>query len=243
MLDFGPSNYESELLRDVTQTQLRTPFPDDNGLLDYLRKVEYLESDIITGYLPAGLYYYHGVPDVAEIMLDAPLGETSLTHNGGPKSTYESPHYRLQAVHGHRMNGILGTDSGNGIELKTGERFFMPKSISSLNTKIRHGRLAASAISAACKALNFEGTVSSEDYISSDYEDIMDLSFTRAIRIAAGWAAYALKKPWDADAQENYPRILSADEIVHCLKIGLDAHKAEIPKRDIDIIHEVIGSN
>lgn len=238
MIDFGTSEKQAEMFRAITREELSAPLKDDNRLLHYLAEVGYLKDVEPSGYLPAALFVYQEQPDAAEILVDRPMGEAALTRNGGPVFTYESTHSRLDSIRG--SNGILSTNTGNVIETTSQDRLFMPKAESTVSAMIKHGGLTHGAVEEACQEVGVFGIASSLDFVDPTYHYSFDLSFTRAIRVAAGWASYQYTKPWNPNTQDYYSRTFEESEVLACLKASIAAISRSEPYRDIDIINRIV---
>lgn len=241
MLDIAEPGHKIEVFRASTQAMVaQEHFPDDNNLLAYLKAAGYLADDTLSGYLAAAMFSFSKEPGAAEFMIDTPMGERALVVPGGPNSGYASPHENLRGV---KVSGrVLHTDTGHVVETDTGSRHFLPKELGTVDTKIRQGLISHRAVDEECRRLGLDRIRRSSDFVSDEYIESYELTFTRAIRYAASWASYTLRKPRDAEARAEFSRTLTVNESQLCLKAALQNSKQKTPKNDTMIIREVIGS-
>lgn len=242
MIQFRDNDREVEMMRQTTQDMLATEhLPDDNDLLRYLRATNYLKDDNLVGYLPAALCTYQEEPDAIELFVDTPIGARGLTMNGGPSFTYESPHRRMNSLRG-LPSKVIEIDTGNVVEVQSNVRYFLPKGAYTIFGKIRRGQLSQTAFDSECERLGLAGVTRSDDYVSEDYQGMSEFSFTRVIRMAAQWASFTLKNPWDSDVGDYYPRVLNVDEAELCLQVAFDKIRSKEPYSDIAVIKSTISS-
>jgi hypothetical protein len=221
MLDFGPGNETVEILREEGHRLLRSPLPDDNDLLATLENAGYLRPARLTGYLPGALYFYHGQPDEAEILVDVPAGRQGLLDGPGLGAIHSSLNNRLRDLRGLSFRP-LAIHTGYVVEAYNHIRTFLPDRYHAVDDAMSLGRITFHAIDDACTSVGITKVEGALGYVSSAYKNQRTVSFWEAMNVAARWVGYTVRPPWNPYQRAYFHRPLTRPEAVQGLRRVLD---------------------